>query len=511
MALLWAVMTLWNFGLPGLQLDEANHYAFIPGIKSESAARLSHFRLPDNHLDNQDKLLRYPILGGSVYNSPITAYMALPYFAVAGHSVASLRVFSALIGLATILSLAVLAGRIFGWPAALLAGAIIATDPSHVFSARSQGVPLLPVTLLWALAANFLLTAVRNPNSSVWPVIAGGACLGFSVMAYFVGIFPALPLVLAAVIALRKRPAHLVLFLLTGLLAYSPVIYALLSIHAHDPELLRNFGMPDWAEHPAIALFSIENLLRMKTILLGAFGTHAFASWIAGGVEIDLAGPRLLAFGLAICLILVITFLRRSTPISQRVFYWLFGAIIALHLIGLFSLKATSFHHLLPITMLTAVACGGAVAASGLVRPLAVTVCALLIASNLVVLHGVHERLVETGGRGYHNESYSLITPMLAGPLKEYHPAFIGWGYHLQFLFLTDGRVPYTFMWRFQKERIDQLLVQHDRLAIIVPTVDRARVEEAFVPDQELSFTQRNGEELFSLFLLSLDRVGGPT
>ncbi|HMB39586.1 MAG TPA: glycosyltransferase family 39 protein [Wenzhouxiangellaceae bacterium] len=503
LALLWAAMTMWNFGLPGLHMDEANHYAFIPGMKSESVARLHHYRLPDNYLDRRDDLMQFPILGGSVYNSPITAYLGFPYFAMAGHSVASLRIFSALIGLATILSLAVLVGRIFGWPAALLAGTIIATDPTHVFSVRSQGVPFWPVVLFWALAANFLLTAFRSREPSVWPLIAGGAALGLSVMAYFVGIFMALPLVLAAFIMLRRRPVHLAAFVLAGLLAYSPMIYALISIHVSNPDLLRNFGMPDWTARPSISAFSIENLARLKTITLGALGDHDFATWITGHVAIDLTVPRMLAFALAAGLVILIGFQRRETPARQRVFYGLFGAILALYFSGLFFLKATSLHHLLPITILAATACAGAVAAPGFVRLIATAICSLLIASNLMVLNAAHNRLVETGGRGYHNESYSLVSPLLADRLAEYHPVFAGWGFHLQFLFLTDGRVPYSFVGSPRIDRIDQLLTRHDRLAVVVPTADRETIANAFVAEQELRFAQRNEIQLFSVFLLS--------
>lgn len=503
LALLWAVMTLWNLGLPGLHMDEANHYAFVPGMKSESAAKLHHYRLPDNYLDRRDHVMQFPILGGSIYNSPTTGYLGLPYFAVAGHSVASLRIFSALIGLAAILSLAMLVGRIFGWPAALLAGAIIATDPTHVFSVRSQGVPFWPVILFWALAANFLLTAVRTRNLSVWPVIASGACLGLSVLAYFVGIFLALPLVVTAFIVLRKRPLHLAAFVLAGVLAYSPMFYALFSINAANPDLLRNFGMPDWTSRPSIATFSIENLSRLKTITVGAFGDHEFALWITGRGAIDFTLPRLLAFALAAGLIVVIAFLRRETPTSQRVFYGLFGAILALYFCGLGLLKATSLHHMLPITVLAAAACAATVTARGLVRPLAAAACALLITSNLLVLNAAHDRLVETGGRGFHNERYSQLAPLFEGPMRDYHPVFAGWGFHLQFLFLTDGRVPYAFVGSPDVERIGQLVAKHSRLAVVVPLKDRQTIANAFVAERELRFAQRDGVELFSVFLLS--------
>jgi len=503
LALLWAVMTLWNFGLPGLHLDEANHYAFVSGIKSESAARLHHYRLPDNYLDRKDELSQYPILGGSVYNSPIVAYLGLPYFAVTGHSVASLRIYSALIGLAAILSLATLVGRIFGWPAALLAGAIITTDPTHVFSVRSQGIPFWPTLLFWALAANFLLTAVRAQKRSAWPAIASGSCLGFSVLAYFVGFFLALPLVVAAFVSLRRRPLHLAAFVLAGLLTYSPMIYALISIQVSNPDLLRNFGMPDWTARPSMATFSLENLSRLKTITLGAFGDHDFATWITGHVAFNLTVPRMLAFGLGGGLILMIALLRQNTPTRQTVSYGLFGAILALYFCGLLLLKATSLHHLLPITILAAMACAGAVAARGRIRSLAVAICVLLIASNLFVLNVAQNRLVETGGRGYHNESYSQLAPLLEGPLRDYRPIFAGWGFHLQFLFLTDGRVPYTFVGRPDIERISRLLAEHRALAVVVPVADRETVANATAPELELRFAQRDGVELFSVFLLS--------
>ena len=39
------LMGWWHIGLPGLQMDEVNHAAFVPGILDENAARLHHYRL----------------------------------------------------------------------------------------------------------------------------------------------------------------------------------------------------------------------------------------------------------------------------------------------------------------------------------------------------------------------------------------------------------------------------------------------------------------------------------
>jgi len=92
---------------------------------------------------------------------------------------------------------------------------------------------------------------------------------------------------------------------------------------------------------------------------------------------------------------------------------------------------------------------------------------------------------------------------MLEGPLRQHYPVFAGWGFHLQFLFLTDGRVPYSFIGSPQIARINKLLAQHDGLAVVVPTADRKTITDAFVTERELTFAQRDGVKVFSVLLLS--------
>ena len=505
-ALVWGVMTMWNFDLPGLQMDEANHYAFIPGIKSEAAAQLVHFRLPDNYIDERDGVRRFPIVGGSVYNSVMGAYLGLPYFAVTGHSQGSLRIFSAGLALVAILAITNLVGTVFGWSAAALAGAIIATDPSHVFSARSQGASIWPVILFWALSANLLLHSARHRDGSAWAAALGGACLGFSVMSYFIGLFLALPIVAAALIVYRRNLRQLALFIGAGLLAFSPFIYAMISIYIEQPELLGNFGVPDWAERPSIERFSLENLSRLKTIVMGSFASSDFAGGITGRFSTEAEKLRILAFLIAAGLCALIAVSRRAFAVDQRAFFWLVGAILLLHLTAMFLLKATSVHHLLPVTTIAAAACASTISIQGWFKYLALGICAILLVSNLASLRAAHASLLETGGRGYHNESYSLAPRMLAGPLKDYHPVFVGWGSHLQFLFLTDGRMPYSFAWGPDPERVSGLLKRHERAAVVVPHGDSDFVGKHFVVSERVDFRQRNGQALFAIFLLEADR-----
>jgi hypothetical protein len=509
--MVWVVMNLWNFGLPGLQADEVNHYAFIPGVKSAEAAALPHYRLPDNYFDYQDRKFRFPILGGSVYNSAISTYLGLPFFAVTGHSPASVRMFSGLIGLAGLLAVVTLIGRLAGWPAALIAGLVISTDPSHIMSIRSQGYYFWLVVLFAALAANFLLEIRRRKVVPVWLPAAAGACTGWCVMAYFVGLFVAVPLVVAAVLLLRYRPGHLIVFAAAGLLAYAPVLYALFSIHAWNPELLSNLGMPDWTVREAMPVLSLQNLERLQGMAMGAFGTHDFASWITGRIAADHANLRLMAFGTGLLLIGVCFSSPKLRAPERQVFFATSISICLLYFAGLLVFKATSVHHLLPLTVLASALVAALIGCRGVVRWLGAAACLILVVSNLLATQSAQVKLQETGGRGFHNENYSRIAPVLSDQLGEYHPVFTGWGFHLQFLFLTDGRSPYTVTHRPSIDRLQSLLHRHERLAVVVAAADRLTVLDVFVAKDELRYAQRNGTELFSILLLSIDdQVHGP-
>ena len=87
-----------NFYLPGIQMDVANHFAFIPGIFDASAAKLHHFRLPDNFFDLLDGSYQYPILGGSFYNTTVITYLFAFFFEIFGYTYETLRLANLLAG-----------------------------------------------------------------------------------------------------------------------------------------------------------------------------------------------------------------------------------------------------------------------------------------------------------------------------------------------------------------------------------------------------------------------------
>ncbi|ADH91056.1 hypothetical protein Snov_3786 [Ancylobacter novellus DSM 506] len=508
LALIWIFMVYWDFGLPGLQADEANHYAFAPGILSEGAARLHHYRYPDNFIDRLDGLARYPIVGGSLYNTDIGAYVGIPLFISIGFSVESLRIFEGFLTFGAILSLVALIARIFGWGPAFFFGLIAITDPSNIFSARSQAHYFWYVILFAALAAHCLLSDYWQPRRSPWLAIGAGSSTALSVLCYFVGVFFAIPLILTAIWTYRRRPWHLVAFLIAGIVAYSPVIYAVVSIYLASPALLANFGMPGFALAESIPTFSVENLRRMSNLIQGGFGYYGHALGVVGYFRDNYSTVRLAIIGGMLALLVVTALRSRSPDSTKSAFYLVASGCVAAFITGAFFLKAINYHHFIAYAVVVYMLMASLIASDRVVKTIAIAACSVLIATNLVALHAAHKALNKTGGLAYHNEAYSVPAELFRTTLKDYRPVFASWGSHLQFLFQTRGRIPYTFIGSPSTAEFSTLVKQYGKIAIIIGVKERRTVTDFGGPvDFEMHFSQRDGAPLFDIILVGQENA----
>jgi len=514
---LWCLMTLWNFGLPGLYMDEANHFAFIPGILSEEAAKLHHYRLYDNWLDYQDGVLRYPIIGGSFYNTEIRPYIAIPFFSVTGYSVETLRLFSSLIALAALLSATTLANRLFGAVPALLTGLLIILDANNVFSIRAQGGLFWMVVLFASLAGHFLLTAHRRESPSILAAAGAGACIALAVLCYFVGAALALPLVIVGVAVFRKRISHLVVFLVSGAVAYSPVIYSVASAYLKDPATLRSFGVPKFAQKKAAPFASSENLDHVYQVLRGAFGSFDFARHITTFVTpSNWANLRLLAVALGLTLLPALYFFlrRKSAPLSgeHRVVQGVFWTTFAIYMLSLFFVRSINLHHLIPLSMFVALYIASMSGAGfPIVRKWAIGLSVIMLLVGGASTFQAQQALRRVGGSGLHNEVVSMPADFFRTTLKGYHPVFVSWGFHLQYLFLTEGKSPYTFMSRPNADRIRKALADNGKVGIVVSNADRAELLKVVDLDQEIRLTSRDGRPIYSIGLIDGTRAADAT
>jgi len=503
----WVLLTLWNLGLPGLYFDEVNHFAFIPGLISEEAAKLHHYRIYDNWLDYQNNTLRYPILGGSFYNTTIRPYVSIPYFLVSGYSTETLRIFTALIGLSAMLSLTWLVKRMFGLLPAAALGIMLALDTNDVFSLRAQGGLFWFVIFFLAISGHCLLSASRNPDSSRWYAMLGGASVSLAVLCYFIGAFIALPMIVCALFVYRKRLSYVAIYIISGLLAYSPVIYAVVSAYLKKPESLRSYGMPRFAQ-TAQSTGEASDSARMLEVLQGTFVDATYARSIVGPGIAEFPWTRIVAIGIILIALLTtaIKLLRskRDFPEREHLAFYLVLAVSALvYGTALLSLKSINHHHLIPFHAFFLAAASSLIATKGWMRPPVVLALLLLSCTSLFSTISAQGQLRKNGGMGFHNEMVTLPAKVLPTAFRDYHPVFVSWGFHLQYLFLTEGKSPYTFMGKPVPDRIEAALRKYGKLAIVVSASDRAQLLKSIEQGREYKIHSRKGTYLYSIVLAS--------
>src|SRR4030095_11424142 len=140
-----------DWRVPGLYMDAVNPEYIIPGILDPSAPGHRPWILPGNNF-----LSRFPVFTGSIYHGSTQLYFALPFMALLGADIATLRIVQGLAGCLILLLLALYAGRLnAGLKGALAALSVVllALDPSFVMALRTQAYScMFPLFLLLASA-----------------------------------------------------------------------------------------------------------------------------------------------------------------------------------------------------------------------------------------------------------------------------------------------------------------------------------------------------------------------
>ena len=194
-------LALYHLELPGLYADEA--FDVIPAMQLLLGHPVELQRGVGLHLFGLD----LPLMSSSDYQGVTSTYLALPFFAVGGISVESLRTMTVTVGVVGVVLTYFLARAWFGRGAARLAVLLIAVSPAWVFWSRlgvyvvSQVVPIATGALLaltaWVRRRPF---AVRNG-----PLYGGAFLLGLGLTTKLLFVWFIVAVVLAAAI-LWGRP-----------------------------------------------------------------------------------------------------------------------------------------------------------------------------------------------------------------------------------------------------------------------------------------------------------------
>ena len=172
--LLFLANALYQLDLPGLYPDEA--FDVIPTMQLMLGHPVELQRNAAIHMFG----LSLPLMSSSDYQGITSTYLALPFFAIGGINVYSLRVMTVLVGVVAIVLAFFLARAWFNDAAARLAVILLAVSPSWIFWSRigvyvvSEVVPLAAGALL----AFTIWTRRRPAGTRNGPLYAGMFLLG---------------------------------------------------------------------------------------------------------------------------------------------------------------------------------------------------------------------------------------------------------------------------------------------------------------------------------------------
>jgi MYXO-CTERM domain-containing protein len=378
------------------------------------------------------------------YMGALKSQLLVPVFALFGASPASLRLFTLGVGLLGVWLTMAWTQRVFGHPAAVLTGLLLAVDPSFLFIARHDWGSF---GLGFALRAGALVWLTSGwTGRSLGRIAAGGLCLGLGVynkidFAVFVGAAALAVLAVWPGVArelLTRRRASALSGLGGFVLGAGPMLVAAGGALSAARQVSRGQGLgsPDWA----------EKWLTLTTLLDGSYFDRLMR---AGGRFEHLgettgaaSGPGLLLLVAAVGLLVALR-RRRASGREATDFALLAGTLT---LLGIFlTPRAVRIHHflnVLPFPQLliavAAVALWGAGGSSRWVsRPVAALAIGLAVTGSLHVDLRTLHTIRETGGRGRWSDALDGLARDLGRDPGTGRVVGLDWGFGGPFHFLA--------------------------------------------------------------------------
>jgi hypothetical protein len=452
--LFWLALatTMWllakqNFELPGLYYDEA---VFAGMAKDFVTGHLHGQHIPDHQVIT---LAGRPFpLFVQTYLGALKSWMLLPALSSFGPSVAVLRATNLFWQLIALLFLMLGAWRWLGLTTALIAGLLLAFDPTFFFLS----------VLDWGVAVPSFLCRC--------------ACFYFAVRwyqqrklrdAFLIGLFAGLGFFNKADFAV-----FLIAVSIAALVCYRRQLIAAIRGHA-SAVALACFGFalgggPMLLKIPRMLMLTIsgphpnapgEFTTKFKTMLSMYDGSHFYRVMNAGGVFERMydasAGPKT-AIGIALLvacvLFLSLTYLKKVA--RTRAIAFLIVALLLITL-GVFLLPdAVRIHHaslVFPMPQLIIAALAATAWKISLpLRTIAALLVAIVCLSGLRSIVATQELIRQTGGRGRWSESFDKFCRENRDR-SDLTIVSLDWGFNEQLMFLTDAPQLSEPFWEFNQ------------------------------------------------------------
>ncbi|MEW6742035.1 MAG: glycosyltransferase family 39 protein [Planctomycetota bacterium] len=403
----------------------------------------------------------FPVMT-QAYMGALKSQLLIPVFALFEPGAATLRMTTLLWALLGVLFAILWVKRLLGLPPALLAGALVALDPSFLFAARhdwgSSALGFLGRTSgLCFITAGWL-------DGRRWKLALGGLCLGLGttnkvdflifVAAAALAFFLSSPRQTLA--ALRSRRAFLTAGLIGFLIGAGPMIVQLAEVLTTAQSLFRGEGGAGepWTDRWLAILTTLDGSNFHRLLLCGGNFRVLFATGGAAASYFPLlAAGSTLALGWQ-CL-------RRPRQGQRSRSFILLTMLLTLAFL-LATPRATRIHHALNlypfphlVVALVAVAlfrwhrrrgpCEQRNRDKGLAsmcrwscRLLASALVALVLLGNIHVIARTQATIAETRGKGRWSDALDCLARELASK-PDAIVVSLDWGFHLPLLFQTEG------------------------------------------------------------------------
>ncbi|MBI4301941.1 MAG: glycosyltransferase family 39 protein [Chloroflexi bacterium] len=451
---LFAILTGYQIKLPGLYYDEA--LDAVPAMQILQGQKVELVRQGGIRLGNH----AFPLMAMD-YVGAVNTYALLPFFALLGVKVSSLRLLPIAGGALTLILTYLLTKELFRRNVAIVSILLLAVHPSFVFWTR-QGIyvtSLMSVLLMGSLLA--LIRWRRQRRDSYLYLASLLLGLGLSSKILFLWFIIALGLIYLAVASYVSRVSRLketesnlgshTLSLLDhnwGPWAISATIFlagaAMILIYNIKTRgtliaLSQNLGTTGYGVSNSNFFANLTTRLdNFKVLIEGNF------FWYLGGIFSAWLYPG--AFGAAIIIILVIWLARREARAQgyePLLLLGFVGLVVIQSMVTISDLWATHFYSLLPLAaMIMALSLHGLhrFVPQRLPSLLWLGVILFLFGQSLYVDMQYHRALKETGGRRTHSDAIYRLASYLE-ERRESQPWVMDWGIQKSVVILTQGRV----------------------------------------------------------------------
>jgi len=445
-----ATMTLLakqNLSVPGLYYDEA---VFAGLAKDFVTGHVHGEHMPDHQVV---RLAGRPFpLFIQTYLGALKNWMLIPAFRIFGPTVAVLRATTLFWSLIALLLLMLGIWRWLGLATALIAGALLAFDPTFFFlSVLDWGVA---VPSFLCRCACFYFAIRWNQKRKLRDAFFVGlfAGLGFFNKADFAVFLIAVSLAAVfcywrqLVAAIRQHSSAVALACLGFALGAGPML----------SKIPRMFCLTVSGPHPNAPG---EMTTKLKTMLSMYDGSHFYRLMNVGGVferMYDRAAVPLTLSGAATviaCFVFVGLVCRRKLAWTRAITLLIVSAILIT--VGVFALPdAVRIHHAVLVYPLPQLIIAALVAlawnTSAPIRTTAVLLVAIVCLSGFRSIVATQELIRQTGGRGRWSESFDKFCRENRNR-SGLTIVSLDWGFNEQLMFLTDGPQLSEPFWEFNQ------------------------------------------------------------